>query len=113
MVINNWMVTVQMYVDVIDNTYVRIYFIAFYYLSVVIALNVVVAFTLDMYASVERIVNNRDEAVTDLIREQLADISFELKDFGSDRKSYVKQVTNHFVKQNTNHFDMERANSIR
>ena len=59
MVVNNWMVTVQMYVDMTKNGFVRIYFVAFYYLTVVIAMNVVVAFTLDMYASVEKFVNEK------------------------------------------------------
>jgi hypothetical protein len=70
MVINNWMVTVQMYVDVYKSEYVRIYFICFYYLTVIIALNVVVAFTLDMYSSVEKFINEKEETM-DLIKESL------------------------------------------
>ena len=70
MVINNWMVTVQMYVDVCQSEYVRIYFICFYYLTVIIALNVVVAFTLDMYSSVEKFINEKEETM-DLIKESL------------------------------------------
>lgn len=44
-----------MYADVMGTTYVRYYFGAFYYFSVIIGINIVVAFTLDMYASVERL----------------------------------------------------------
>lgn len=56
MVVNNWMVQVQMYVDIMDsNTYYRFYFCLFYYFSVVIGINIVVAFAIDMYSSVERL----------------------------------------------------------
>lgn len=56
MVVNNWMVQVQMYVDVTGgNTYVRFYFGIFYYFSVVIGINILVAFAIDMYSSVERL----------------------------------------------------------
>jgi hypothetical protein len=56
MVVNNWMVQVQMVVGLMGgNRYYRIYFILFFYISVIIGINIVVAFILDMYSSVEHI----------------------------------------------------------
>ena len=60
MVVNNWMVQVQMYVDYKNgDTSYRIFFIAFYYFSVLIGINIVVAYTIDMYTSVERLDEER------------------------------------------------------
>jgi len=55
MVVNNWMVQVQMYCEVMGSDNYRLYFGLFYYFSVIIGINIVVAFTLDMYSSVERL----------------------------------------------------------
>lgn len=56
MVVNNWMVQVQMYVDIMNgNTFYRFFFAMFFFFSVVIGINIVVAFAIDMYASVERL----------------------------------------------------------
>ena len=56
MVVNNWYVQVEMFVLVCaGNKWYRYYFIAFWYFSVIIGINIFVAFALDMYASVERL----------------------------------------------------------
>ena len=56
MIVNNWFVQVAMYVDVMGgNTYYRFYFCLFYYFAVVIGINIVVAFAIDMYSSIERL----------------------------------------------------------
>ena len=69
MVVNNWMIQVSQYTYVTSNPQilaqlnfegynknaVRFYFIAFYYFSVIIGINLVVAYVLDMYASTERL----------------------------------------------------------
>ena len=52
MVVNNWQVNVAMYVDVTGTTLTRLFFMFFYYFSVVIGLNIVVAFAIDMYNSI-------------------------------------------------------------
>jgi hypothetical protein len=44
-----------MYVAAMNNTNIRIYFIFFFYFSVVIGINLVIAYVLDMYSSVERL----------------------------------------------------------
>lgn len=60
MVVNNWYVQVQMFVLVQNNNlWYRFYFIAFWYFSVIIGINIFVAFALDMYASVERLDQER------------------------------------------------------
>ena len=49
-----------MYVDIMDgNTYYRWYFCLFYYFAVIIGINIVVAFAIDMYSSVERLDEDR------------------------------------------------------
>ena len=55
MVVNNWMVTTNMYVLVYGSSYVRFYFVFFYFFAVVIGINIVVAFAIDMFNSIERL----------------------------------------------------------
>ena len=60
LVVNNWQVIVQMYVNAYDTTAVRFFFVLFFYFGVVIGINITVAFVLDMYSSVERLDADRD-----------------------------------------------------
>lgn len=56
MIVNNWYVVVQQFVDVKNgNAKYRLYFIIFYYFGVIIGLNIVVAFAIDMYSAVQRL----------------------------------------------------------
>ena len=55
MVVNNWYVNTNMYVDITGTNWTRIYFVIFYYLCVVIGLNIVIAFAIDMYNAIERL----------------------------------------------------------
>ena len=72
MIVNNWMVTVQMFVDVMNNnSYYRWYFVAFYYFSVIIGINIVVAFAIDMYTSVERLDDDR-ESTYELLNKEIS-----------------------------------------
>ena len=60
MVVNNWFVIVNMYVAIMDdNKYYRVFFILFYYAAVVVGVNIIVAFAMDMYSSVERLDTER------------------------------------------------------
>ena len=63
MVVNNWMISVSQCVFVTagmyDKNMVRLYFFAFYYFSVIVGINLVVAYVLDMYASTERLEADR------------------------------------------------------
>jgi len=55
-VVNNWMVIVRMCVDINGgNKLYRFYFIIFYYFGVLIGLNIVIAFAIDMYSAVQRL----------------------------------------------------------
>lgn len=52
-VVNNWFVIVQMCVDIKGgNLYYRYFFVVFYYFGVIIGLNIIIAFAIDMYAAV-------------------------------------------------------------
>lgn len=56
MVVNNWFIIVDMYIDVVGNqAAVRGFFIVFYYFGVTIGLNIVIAFAIDMFGAVENL----------------------------------------------------------
>ena len=61
MVVNNWFVVWGVYETITGNTWCRIYFITFYFLSVIVVLNILIAFVIDMYSSVESL--NTQESV--------------------------------------------------
>lgn len=53
MVVNNWFYTVDMFVFIMDgNVYYRIFFYVFYYVAVIVGVNLVIAYTIDMYTSI-------------------------------------------------------------
>ena len=53
MVVNNWYITVQMYTDIIGDTWwPRIYFVCFWIGMVLIQLNILIAIVLEIYSSV-------------------------------------------------------------
>ena len=43
------------------NVYYRYYFITFYYFGVIIGLNIIIAFAIDMYAAVQRLEEKKEE----------------------------------------------------
>lgn len=54
MIVNNWHVFTDMMVALAGgNKWYRLYFILFYYCSVVIGINILAAFVIDMYTSIE------------------------------------------------------------
>ena len=53
-IVNNWFVIVDMYVDVAGTELVRLYFIIFYYFGVMVGINIVIAFAIDMFGAVTR-----------------------------------------------------------
>jgi hypothetical protein len=56
MIVNNWFVIVALCVDIKGgNTLYRLYFMIFYYFGVLIGLNILIAFAIDMYSAVERL----------------------------------------------------------
>lgn len=53
MVVNNWFMIVQVHTNMQGHSFGRWFFILFYFSSVVVMLNIVVAFVIDTYSSVE------------------------------------------------------------
>ena len=72
MIVNNWMVIVYMYQVFMGTPWVKIYFGLFYYFSVVIGINIAVAFAIDMYCSVIRLDEERTKTLEEL-EQQLND----------------------------------------
>lgn len=48
-IVNNWQVISQTFIAMKDNDYYRVYFIAFYFFAVILLLNIIVAFILDVF----------------------------------------------------------------
>merc|ERR1719242_2441297 len=48
-IVNNWQVISQTFITMKDNDYYRVYFIAFYFFAVILLLNIIVAFILDVF----------------------------------------------------------------
>lgn len=60
-VVNNWYVIVAMCVDIKGGaTIYRYFFVIFYYFGVIIGLNIIIAFAIDMYAAVQRLEEQKD-----------------------------------------------------
>lgn len=80
MIVNNWLDIVAVYVDVYKTPSVRWwYFFVFYYFSVIIGINIVVAFSIDMYDSVARLDEERQNTVENLRLELEKEIQEENK----------------------------------
>ena len=58
-VVNNWMITTAMYVEVSKTRWVLVYFVSFYIIAVLIGMNILVCFAIDMYASIRRLDNEQ------------------------------------------------------
>ena len=54
MVVNNWYVTANMYYYVMDSSWPIFYFMLFWVMTVLIMLNLVIAFVLDIYTEVSQ-----------------------------------------------------------
>ena len=55
MVVNNWFLNTEMYVNICDSKAVLLFFVTFYIWGVLVGLNIIVAFAIDMYGSIERL----------------------------------------------------------
>jgi ABC-type protease/lipase transport system fused ATPase/permease subunit len=55
MIVNNWFITAEMFVNISNNSWVRLYFVAFYLLAVLVGMNIIVCFAIDMYSSIKRL----------------------------------------------------------
>lgn len=61
LVVNNWFVIVSVFETLTGTIYTRLFFIIFYFLGVIVVLNIVVAFAIDMYSSVDTINSQKTE----------------------------------------------------
>ena len=60
-VVNNWYVIVAMCVDIKNgNLWYRYFFVVFYYFGVIIGLNIIIAFAIDMYSAVQRLEDQKE-----------------------------------------------------
>lgn len=76
MIVNNWQFIVGMYETAMGTTYVRWYFVFFYFFSVSVVLNIVVAFALDMYNSYYELFMARQEErekIRNMVHQNTAD----------------------------------------
>ncbi|CAI2386869.1 unnamed protein product [Moneuplotes crassus] len=60
MVVNNWHVIVLMFENITGTIWTRLFFILFYFFSVLVILNILVALSIDIYSSIESI-NSQNE----------------------------------------------------
>ena len=68
-VVNNWYVIVAMMVDIKGgNMWYRYFFIVFYYYGVIIGLNIIIAFAIDMYSAVQRLEDQKESNRLYLVR---------------------------------------------
>jgi hypothetical protein len=107
MIINNWFVIVQMFVIVTGTIWTRTFFVAFYFLSVIVVLNIVVAFAIDMYSSVDTLYKHKTKE-EDEQRKRNAyvddDESVDTADFPIDRENLTDlklYQTHHMPKCNS------------
>lgn len=54
-IVNNWYVTVNTNTEAAGSNWYRIYFLVFYYFGVIVGVNILVSFAIDMYAAVSRL----------------------------------------------------------
>lgn len=65
MVVNNWYIIVEMFESVTGSVWTRFFFIFFYFLSVLVLLNILVALSIDMYSSIESVSRQDKERSTE------------------------------------------------
>ncbi len=56
-IVNDWQVTTEMYKTIYGTRWILIYFISFYILGVLVGMNILVCFAIDMYSSIGRLDN--------------------------------------------------------
>ena len=58
-IVNNWMITTEMYEQVLGTKWVLLYFVSFYIIGVLVGMNILVCFAIDMYESIKRLDNEQ------------------------------------------------------
>mmetsp|Transcript_25701 Transcript_25701/g.39519 ORF Transcript_25701/g.39519 Transcript_25701/m.39519 type:complete len:101 (-) Transcript_25701:3-305(-) len=80
-----------MYVTVMGSSYYRFFFGLFFYFSVIIGINIVVAFTLDMYSSVERLDEERIKTL-EMLEDELIMNNQTINKGGKDYNAAMRQM---------------------
>lgn len=70
MVVNNWQYTTGLYTLVMESNYYRWYSILFFFFCVVLVLNIVVAFTIDMYDNIANLQREKDKQEEEALAEK-------------------------------------------
>ncbi len=71
-VVCSWMITTEMYEQVIGTKWVLLYFVSFYIIGVLVGMNILVCFAIDMYQSIKRLDNEQsahEQKLYDLAQE--------------------------------------------
>jgi hypothetical protein len=92
MVVNNWMVVANMYAVVCNTNQVRWFFLSFYYFSVMIGINILIGFAIDMYGAIERMDLKKEEnmkKLNELAKEKDENLFFKKKEEDSPRSSVM------------------------
>jgi two pore calcium channel protein, plant len=58
-IVNNWQMTAEMFVALMDTRWVLLYFVSFYIIAVLVGMNILVCFAIDMYQSICRLDNEQ------------------------------------------------------
>ena len=94
MVVNNWMEIVGMYAIVLNTNQVRWFFLTFYYFSVMIGINIIIGFAIDMYVAIAEMDKRKAKSMQELyelaklkdkVNDSKKDSPKELKDNKSDK----------------------------
>ena len=86
MVVNNWFITCNMYIDITGNAYPKVFFVSFWILTVLIIFNLVISNVIEIYDSVEADVsesfriNWSAQQLSGLNRDQLRDLVVKAQD---------------------------------
>merc|ERR1712185_690692 len=91
MVVNNWMVTVELLCTIRGSNFYRFYFILFYYFSVMIGINIIMAFILDVYSSVEKQAEDREKTI------EMIEKEFKIKRAKSVLEDGIRDIYNNSV----------------
>ena len=61
---NNWDSTTDMYTDIIGNNWPRVYFVSYWAVTVLIMLNIIVSFVLEIYTTVGETIETQHVKLT-------------------------------------------------
>jgi len=91
MIVNNWNLTVEAFVVATGTNWTRVYFVAYFFCTVVVGMNVVVALILEAfitkYSSAETELESEEDTGVDLDSEYRAALTAALNEYAESRDS--------------------------